>query len=161
MKKKMLPVIGWREWASLPDLKISSIKIKTDTGATTSALHADNIQIKRSGRKKFVHFVVHPIQASLKTEVHCKAEMIEQRLVKCSNGQKSLRPVIESFIKIGEFSWPIEITLVNRDVMGFRMLLGRQAIADRFLVNPSHSFLIGKRRAKRKKSTKAKKKTSF
>lgn len=148
MKKKnpkhASKIIGWREWVSLPELKIHRIKVKVDTGATTSAIHAEDIKIFRRGQKRFVRFSVHPFQRSNKVKIQCRAELVEKRKIKSSTGHESMRPIICTNIKIGEDIWPIEVSLVNRDVMGFRMLLGRRALRSRFLVNPSRSFLIGK-----------------
>jgi hypothetical protein len=150
MKKEKL-VLGWREWASLDDLNIKKIKVKVDTGARTSALHANNIKIIKRAKKKFVEFDINPLQNSGKT-VRCKAELIGERKVKSSTGHSSLRPVIETHIHIGEYKWCIEVTLVNRDIMGFRMLLGRQAIRGNFLVDPGKSFVLGHGDMKRAKT---------
>ena len=140
--KTAKPSLGWREWAKLPKLSTKKIKVKVDTGARTSALHAVNIKI--SGiKRKTVHFDFHPDQDGGKL-IHCKAPLIDTRKVKSSNGISSLRPVIELEIVIGAHKWLIEVTLVNRDIMGFRMLLGRQALKERFLVDPGKSFLLSK-----------------
>ncbi|MGH1469363.1 MAG: ATP-dependent zinc protease family protein [Bdellovibrionales bacterium] len=140
--KKIKPALGWREWANLPELSRKKIKVKVDTGARTSSLHAVNIKITGEKRRT-VHFDFNPDQDGGKL-IHCKLPLVDERKVKSSNGISSLRPVIEVDITIGEHSWPIEITLVDRDMMGFRMLLGRQAMRDKFLVDPGESFLLGK-----------------
>lgn len=141
---KGFAVIGWREWVRLPKLGISFVKAKVDTGARTSALHAFDIEYFRKRGKEYVRFKVHPIQRSRKTIVNCEAEVIEHRLVKSSNGHSSLRPVISTDAILGELSWKIELTLTNRDEMGFRMLLGRRALQEHLLVHPSRSFLFGR-----------------
>lgn len=151
MIKKLKKTIGWREWASLPELDIRWIKIKTDSGATTSALHAEDIKIFSKNGKKFVRFKVHPIQRKKIPAISCKAELLEKRTIKSSNGQSSLRPIILTKIKLGDDEWDIELSLVNRDVMGFRMLLGRQALRKRYLIDTDHSYLRGKRKKKKKK----------
>ncbi len=137
--------VGWREWISLPDLGVDFIKAKIDTGAKTSVLHADNIRIVRKGDKRYVRFVIYPGQRSRHVATPARALLVEKRLIRSSSGHSSKRPVIRTHIRVGTQSWPIEVTLVDRDVMGFRMLLGRQAILKRFVVDPAHSFLIGKR----------------
>jgi len=145
-KKRVIkpkPRIGWREWVSLPQLGIDQIKVKVDTGARTSALHADNIEFYSRGSKRFVKFVVHPIQNSVDLELICRAEMVDRRRVKSSTGHSTRRPVIITVLELNGKKWPIEVTLVNRDVMGYRMLLGRQAMRNRFIVDPGKSFLQG------------------
>lgn len=139
--KKQLPSIGWREYLSLPQLDIAKIKAKIDTGAKTSALHAFHIKTYEQGKQTIVNFKVHPIQGETKTTVLCVAPLKEYRKVKSSNGQSQLRPVIVTPVKLGEHKWEIELTLTNRDEMGFRMLLGRHAVRKRFLVDAGHSFI--------------------
>jgi hypothetical protein len=133
--------IGWREWIALPELNVGSIKAKIDTGANTSSLHAFEIERFRRGRKDFVRFQVHPIQRSVRQLVNAEAPLLEMRMVRSSSGHLSERHVIETTISIFDQSWPIELTLANRDQMGFRMLLGREALRGRFLVDVSASFL--------------------
>ena len=110
-------LIGWREWAELPELNIPLIKVKVDTGAKTSALHAYDIKIIKLNQKEFVEFSIHPIQANDQVCVPCRAEIIGMKTIKSSNGHKQIRPVIHTPIKIGGQSWDIEITLTNRDIL--------------------------------------------
>lgn len=149
-----LPRIGWREWVALPDLDIGRIKAKVDTGARSSSLHAYEIEVFARGRRDFVRFAVHPVQRETKTTVHCVAELYEHRHVKSSTGHREYRPIIRTRVQLGGDSWPIDLTLTTRDAMGFRMLLGREAIRRRFLVDSGRSYLfrelVPKRRKKRK-----------
>ena len=147
-------VIGWREWIALPELGIDAIKVKTDTGARTSALHADALQRFVSRGVPMVSFVVHPMQRNRDGEVHCEAEMIDERLVRSSHGDQQLRPVIRTSILVLGASWDIEITLTRRDVMGFRMLLGREAMRKHLFIDPGHSYLGNASPYKRKKKKK-------
>ena len=140
--KKELPLIGWREWISLPDLNIASIKAKIDTGAHTSALHAKNIKYEKSEGKTYIIFKTYPLQKSLKNPVRVKALLVGKKKIKSSNGQSETRPVIKTKITLGEFSWLIHITLTKRDQMGFRFILGREALKDRFFVDTGRSFII-------------------
>jgi len=149
--KPRLPVVGWREWVALPQLGIAFIKPKIDTGARSSSLHASEVEEFERDGKTFVRFKVHPIQRNKKFGVKAEAEVLEYRNVKSSSGQKSRRPVILTEIQILGRTWPIELTLANRDEMGFRMLLGREAVRGRFLVDAGKSYYGGKPLAKRKK----------
>jgi len=141
--KTPLPVIGWREWVAFPDLGIEKIKAKVDTGARTSALHISKSQLSRNARH--IHFRVHPKQRSNQPEIKSSAVITDFRHVKSSNGETSERPVIHTTLKIGEMEHTIELTLVNRDMMGFRLLLGREAIRKYFLVDSGRSFLKSKK----------------
>ncbi len=141
---KKYPLIGWREWVSLPELGIQKIKAKVDTGARTSVLHAFALRPFTEGNKARICFDIHPIQHNTETVLTCIADVIDLRWVSDSGGHKEERYVIQTQIVMGEKSWPIEITLTERDTMLFRMLLGRGAIRHRFLVNPTRSFITTK-----------------
>lgn len=143
MDREPLWVIGWREWVSLPGLGIDAIKAKIDTGAATSSLHAFDLHRFRRGGQRFVRFAVHPYQRSRKAVVPAEAQILEDRRVRSSNGIVELRPVVQMDVRILDRTWTIDVTLTNRDEMGFRMLLGRRAIRKRFLIDPDRSFLAG------------------
>jgi hypothetical protein len=140
-KTKQLSIIGWREIIALPELGISEIKAKIDTGARSSALHAFHIEKFQLNGKPMVSFEIHPYQKDNKRTVLAEAELLEYREVRNSGGHSQLRPVIVTEVELGTTQWQIELTLTNRDVMGFRMLLGRQAVKHRFLVDAGRSFL--------------------
>jgi hypothetical protein len=144
----MLEVVGWREWVSFPEIGIKRIKAKIDTGARTSALHAFDIEQYSKGTQKFVQFKVHPLQRNNHKSVTVRAKVAEMRRIKDSGGNITERPVIVTDLKIGDAVFPIEITLINRDEMGFRLLLGRSAVKNLFFVDPGRSFLKSKRVAK-------------
>lgn len=134
-------MIGWREWVALPNLGVHAIKAKIDTGARSSALHAFDVeQFERDGCA-MVRFQAHPMQRDDDHIVMAEAVLLEERVVRNSGGQEQLRPVIETPVQIGNQVWAIELTLTNRDEMGFRMLLGRQAVRRRYLVDPGRSYL--------------------
>ena len=144
MPTDSLVTIGWREWLALPDLNLPAIKAKVDTGARTSALHAFLIEPYNRGGTDMVKFLIHPIQRNQDFHVECHTPIHDYREVADSGGHREMRYVIESKVAIGDNYWPIELTLTNRDTMRFRMLLGRRAMADRFLVDPGASYVNGK-----------------
>jgi ribosomal protein S6--L-glutamate ligase len=136
-------ILGSEEWCSFPELGIPAIKARVDSGAKTSALHAINITPFTKEDVNWVKFDINPIQNNLKTVIHCEALLIDKRVVKSSSGFREQRYVIQTEIKIGEDNWKIEMTLTNRDSMGFRMLLGREAMSGRILVDPERNYLLG------------------
>jgi hypothetical protein len=135
------PVIGWREWVSLPGLGIEWVKAKVDTGARSSSLHAWEVEVDEAGGA--VQFAVHPFQADDETTVLVAAPLLAMRDVRSSNGDVERRPVIAVGAVVAGVEVPIELSLTNRDEMGFRMLLGRTAVRRRFLVDPGRSFRGG------------------
>jgi hypothetical protein len=136
--------VGWREWVALPELGISAIKAKVDTGARTSALHTFELQAYREKGRDMVRFNIHPLQRHTEKVIVCRAPVIDRRWVSDSGGHRELRYIIMTPLHLGPHVWPIEITLTARDPMRFRMLLGRTAMADRVQVIPDASYLAGK-----------------
>ncbi|WP_309609136.1 30S ribosomal protein S6--L-glutamate ligase [Flavobacterium sp.] len=136
-------ILGCEEWCTFPDLNIPIIKARVDSGAKTSALHAVNISPFIRDNENWVKFDINPIQNNTRAVKHCEAKLIDKRVVKSSSGYREQRFVIQTEVKIGDDSWTIEMTLTNRDSMGFRMLLGREAMSGRVLVDPEQKYLLG------------------
>ena len=145
-----LAVIGWREWVRLPELGINRIKAKIDTGAKSSSLHAYDIEVYENEGEQFVRFKIHPAQQRLTLVVEAQSKVHEFREVRSSNGQTTNRPVIRTAVEIFGRPYEIDVTLFDRTKMGFRMLIGREAMRDRFMVDPRISYCGGVP-AKRKK----------
>ena len=159
--KRPAVVLGWREWIGLPDLGVDAIKAKLDTGARTSSLHAFDMSRYDDDDEPMVRFEIHPRQRSGAGAVEVRARVVDERWVRNSGGTRELRPVIETVALVGEERWLIELTLTRRDEMGFRMLLGRQALRKRALVDPGSSYKAGGaparegKRRKKERETKA------
>lgn len=136
-------IVGSEEWCSFPSLSIPAIKARVDSGAKTSSLHAFNIQAFTRNGQGWVSFEIHPIQNDRKTTVRCESPVVDRRYVKSSSGTREKRYVISAPLQIGGDIWEVELTLTNRDSMGYRMLLGREAMSGRMLVDPAASFCLG------------------
>ena len=139
-------IVGWREWVSLPDLGITAIQAKLDTGAKTSALHA-------WGRERFelhgidwVRFHAHVTENVEDGSVQCAAPLTDCRWIANPGGTRELRYIITTTVGIGGETWPIELSLTERDDLQFRVLIGREAMRGRLIVDPRRSFRSGGRR---------------
>ncbi len=141
MEKRI--IIGKEEWCALPELGLPMIKARIDSGAKTSSLHAFNIHPFEEDGKKHVRFDIHPLQGNRKAIQSCRAAVVGKREVKSSSGVKERRLLIRTPVSLGDESWEIEITLANRDSMGYRMLFGREAMKERVLIDPDSSFCLG------------------
>ncbi len=145
MKREPAPLIlGRREWVALPDLGLFAIKAKVDTGARTSALHAEAIETFVPASAPRVRFLIHPLLEKPEMAVWCEAELLGVREVTSSIGERENRFIISTRLSVGEREWPIELGLTNRGGLAHRMLLGRQAIQPGMLVDPARSFLLPK-----------------
>ncbi|MGE4130454.1 MAG: ATP-dependent zinc protease [Bdellovibrionales bacterium] len=141
---KKLDMIGWSEMISLPELGIGAIKVKVDSGARTCALHATKVKIKSGpDGQDWAHFTV-VADKNNGHQIRTKAPLLGRRKVRSSMGHVTIRPVIVTRIQIGSESWPVEVTLVNRDPMGFRMLLGRASLKGRYVIHPNRRFLVSR-----------------
>jgi len=140
MTKKL--TVGNLETCSLPELGIKDLQVRVDTGAKTSSLHVDNLEKIQKGGKPWVKFDLHPDIYHVERVIKCEAALTDLRSIKSSNGVSETRYVISTLFQLGSNSWPIEITLTDRSDMSYLMLLGREGMKDRILVDPSSTFLL-------------------
>lgn len=136
-------IIGNQEWCSFPELGVPAIKARVDSGAQTSSIHAFNISRFRRNGQAWVSFEVHPLQQNRRTVIRCERPILDKRVVKSSSGLSETRYVISAPIKLAGQVWDIQLTLANRDSMGFRMLLGREAMNGRLIVDPGETCCLG------------------
>ncbi|TQL85996.1 ATP-dependent zinc protease family protein [Microbacterium saperdae] len=135
---------GWREWVALPDLGVDWIKAKIDTGARTSSLHAFDIQEFDREGESWVRFRLKPWQDSQEDTVVVETPVHDRRAVRSSSGHAQERLVVMLLIRLVDREVLAEVTLSNRDEMGFRMLIGREALRRGYAVDPARSFLGGR-----------------
>ena len=141
-RSRSLPLVGWREWLSLPEFGVEAIKAKVDTGARSSALHTHEFEVyETADGETRVRFVLHPVRGSKEVEVEGDASVVDFAEVKDSGGHVERRPFVETMARLGDREWPVIVNLTNRESMKFRMLLGRTAIRGHFLVDSGRSYL--------------------
>lgn len=137
--------LGWREWVAIPELGISAVKAKVDTGARSSSLHAEDVLFFEENGKTYVKFVLGGGKRRGKLhregETACCVPLVDLRWITSSNGTRQRRPVIRVAVHLHGQSWPVDLTLSSRGSMGFPMLLGREAVRGRFVVDPARSYL--------------------
>lgn len=136
-------IIGCEEWCTFSELGIPAIKARVDSGAKTSAIHAVNTQKFHRNHQLWVRFEVHPLQSNHHNVICCERPVIDERVVKSSSGDTDTRFVIQAPLKLGDETWDIELTLANREVMTFRMLLGREAMKGRLIIDPELTMTQG------------------
>lgn len=144
VESTQLQTVGWREWLALPELGVPAIKAKLDTGARTSALHAVSQELFQRGGEEWVRFVVHPMRRRRDIAVEARAPVVDRRVVSDSSGRRRRRVYIRTLLSVNQVRWPIEISLTDRETMLFPMLLGRTAMAGRLVLDPGHSYWLGR-----------------
>jgi hypothetical protein len=143
-KQKNKILVGALEYCDLPELGITNMPVRVDTGATTSSLHVDNIEEFMQDGKPWVRFDIHPDTHNVDTIVTTTARLTSKKTVKSSSADKERRVVIKTTFGLGGKKWKIKLTLTNRSSMSYLMLLGREAMKDRIIVDPSFDFLASK-----------------
>jgi hypothetical protein len=137
-------MLGWREWVSIPDWGVAAVKAKVDTGARTSVIHAFDLESFQRDDEPWLRFAINPWQRSEEDRIVVEAPRLDRRVVTSSSGTRSHRPVVLTELCIAGVTIAAELTLTRRDEMGFRMLLGREALRRGFVVDPARSYLGGR-----------------
>lgn len=154
MEQDARRIAGWREWVGLKALGVEAIKAKLDTGARTSAIHAFDVETYERDGELRVRFSVHPLQKDDSVAIACDEKVADIRSVSNPGRRREKRYIIRTEMSLGGESWPIDLSLTDRDEMGFRLLIGRTAMHGRLLVDPERSFRLGKKRRSKSRGTK-------
>lgn len=134
-------VIGLHEWINLPELGIVGLRAKIDTGASTSSLHASDIQPFSRDGQDWVRFTAY-LGTQVQRRHRCEAPLVSVKRIKSSNGQIQSRYVIQTQLELGAHSWPVEFTLACRKTMRYRVLLGSKAlVTGALLVDPASAYI--------------------
>lgn len=134
-------IVGAIESCALPALGIDEINVRIDTGAKTSSLHVDNIAKITKDNKPWVQFDIHPDIHNVAQTTRCESPLADIRSIKSSNGEVEERYIIRTVLRLNQQQWEIDISLTNRADMSFLMLLGREGMGSRLLVDPSARFV--------------------
>ncbi|MCW8109703.1 RimK/LysX family protein [Alteromonas ponticola] len=137
-------LVGALELCDLPKLAINDLNIRVDTGATTSSLHVDNIDEFEKEGELWVSFDIHPDIHNVSKIVRREAKVVAQKKVKSSTATRERRYTIDTPIVMAGESWDIQLTLTDRSEMTYLMLLGREAMSGRFIVDPEHDYILTK-----------------
>lgn len=135
-------VVGALECCDLPELGITNIQARVDTGAATSSLHVDTIEEFLEDGKRWVSFYIHPDVHNVAKVVKATLRLKGRKTVKSSSADKEKRVVVKTAIQLGGKEWKIKLTLTDRSTMSNLMLLGREAMQDRIIVDPSREFVV-------------------
>lgn len=139
------PTLGWCEWVGLPLFSPVPIKAKIDTGARTSSLHAENLKLVTIKGGIMAEFEMHPVQRTAETRILVSVPVTNYKQIRSSSGHVDRRPVVRTNATVGDHNFEIDVTLADRSQMKFPMLLGRSALAERFLVDASKPYLMGRK----------------
>lgn len=128
----------------MPAVDVPFIKAKLDTGARSSSLHADDIETFTDDGHEWVRCTLHPWQRTTDDSVTIELPVVDRRTIRSSTGHEEERLVVATSVRLLDVDIPAELTLTNRDEMGFRMLIGREALRRRFLVDSGRSYRGGR-----------------
>jgi hypothetical protein len=146
-------VLGWREWLALPQVGIGAIKAKIDSGARTSSLHVESLDEFEQDGQPWLRFTVLTGRRSA-PEVHCVAPVADRRTVSDSGGHVTMRWFIRTEFELAGQRWESEMNLTSRLHMLFPLLLGRDALRGRFLVDSASAYRCGRPTRRRHKGPK-------
>lgn len=149
MRSKQLITIGRADSIDLPDLGLTNIECKIDTGADTSSIHCHRVQIKEKNGNEYLTFKLldpkHPDYQKKDFEIYD----FKERRVRSSNGQLQYRYVIKTTVIIFNKKYKAEFTLTDRGKMKYPILIGRKLLNKNFVVDVSKLNLSFKSKQKK------------
>jgi hypothetical protein len=148
-------IIGWREHIALPDWGVDGLLAKSDTGARASAIDVANLRELPNGRVRFEVITHRARKGHPRKSVEVEAPISRIKNVRSSNGHLQHRVAVKTLMKIGDVEQEVEFSLVCRRHMLCRVLLGRTALEDHFLVNSKERFLLSPPPVKKRRAPKS------
>ena len=150
-----LPVLGWKEQAALPDLGVERLRVKLDTGARTSALHVESIEVVGEHQLDDETLPVLRLVLLVGSRDRPRTRTVEvptlgSKMVRDTGANAELRHVVRTRVVCGPLDLETPVTITDRSGMNFRMLLGRTALAGRCLVDPDNGYLHSPRPPRRR-----------
>jgi hypothetical protein len=133
--------IGWCEWVAMPELGVSRLHAKIDTGARTSALHISSLKQVGESEGKAVCEIELPVARG--SAVVARVVIEGHLVVRDSGGHAERRPVIETTLVLGGHASRVRVTLTDRGDMIFPMLVGRTALGEGVVVDPARRNVLG------------------
>ncbi|MDF3128927.1 RimK/LysX family protein [Kiritimatiellaeota bacterium B1221] len=143
--------IGWREWIELPDWGLR-LKAKMDTGAKSSSLDVEQLEFLPHNR---VRFGIHQLRKTDSIKM-VEAELFDTTKVRSSNGLTQKRIVVKTRIRLAGIEKEILVNLTNRRKMLHRILLGREALQEHFLIDAGVDHVVTPPRLKKSSALKGK-----
>ena len=141
-------IIGRKDKANFPELRLKSLGIKIDTGAYTSAIHCHRIELKEKDGKEVLKFTLLDPSHPKYNKQEFSTENFHEKRIKNSFGNSEKRYVIKTDILLFGKKYPIELSLSERGEMRFPILIGRRFLMGKFIVDPSKYDLSQKRKIK-------------
>ena len=124
--KKDKTIIGSQEVISFPEIGVTSISARIDTGATTSSFGVKRIEEKDG--------VLHCVMSNHK--VICFNDY-RKKVIKSSFGHTEERYVIRMLVEVKDRKIRTDFTLADRSKMKYPILLGRKLLRGKFIVDVS------------------------
>jgi len=139
-----LLVVGWQERVALPEFSLEGVTAKLDSGAAISSLHVQSLCYVRRGGWDWVRFEIGTEFGLLDSPLMCESRLCGLKRIQSSSGHVTVRPVVETMLSLGGFHWPVEMTLTSRSQMQLPLLIGRNALEGRCLIDCGRTFLASR-----------------
>ena len=137
--KMHLPIVGAVEWATVEPVNLS-LEARIDTGAETSAIHAEDIQLVEKDGKRYVRFnLLNPESGE---KIAMEERVRRKVLIKQPDAEPDRRYVVELWISLGELRSLVEVTLSDRLDYEYPMLVGRNFLVDTVIVDVSRHHTL-------------------
>lgn len=141
-----MKTIGRTDKADFPELSLSDINIKIDTGAYTSSVHSHHIKEIVAEDGNYIEFQLLDPSHEMYTGEVLKTKNYKRKKVKNSFGHSEVRFIVKTIIILFNTEYPIELSLSERSKMKYPFLIGRKLLKNRFLVDSSKKDISYKKK---------------
>jgi hypothetical protein len=137
--KMHLPIVGAIEWVRIEPAGLL-LESRMDTGAVTTSVHADNIQLVEKEGKRYVRFVLTDPNSDEKVKQELRLR--RRVLIKQSGLPDTRRYVVRMWVTLGETRSRIDVNLSDRTGFEYPLLIGRNFLTDSMIVDVSRHHTV-------------------